>query len=281
MSTLGKKRRLSRIFNLVNKRTVIIPLDDVLLSGPEGGLKDVSKKIKQIIHGRPNAIVGFKGLFLHNLNEILNSGCIMNLTASTIRRTHTRKTLVSSVEEALMLDMDAVAVHVNLSSQYETEMLKILGEVSKECSKYGMPLMAMMYPRSEINGKDNNYYDLFDSDPKAYSEIVRHAARVGVDLGADIIKTQYTGSAESFSTVVESCGDVPIVIAGGPLKDVNQLMDNVFNVMRSGAAGVCFGRNVFNRTNSDRYVEALVGIVHNNWTSDQAVQYLSQCCTGN
>lgn len=272
---IGKSRRLNRILCPSNKRTVIVPLDDIPMSGPEGELRDPSLKLKQVLKGKPNAIIGFKGLFVNNSKEIIDVGCIMNLTMSTTRSTHTRKVLISSVEEALKLDMNAVAVHINISSIYETEMLKILGEISKECSCNGMPLVAFMYPRTENKGIDENYYDLRESDQQSYATIVRHAARVGVDLGADMIKTQYTGSQETFHTVVECCGDIPIVIAGGPVVDLSQLMTNAFNAIQAGAAGVSIGRNVFLRNNSHQYVTALNGIVHDNWSIHQAICHVN------
>ena len=81
----------------------------------------------------------------------------------------------------------------------------------------GMPLMGIMYPRSEKGNLDNNYEDLKLDEPEEYAALVRHFARVGVDLGADLIKAQFTGSASTFRSVIESCGAVPVIIAGWPL----------------------------------------------------------------
>src|SRR5690606_34775819 len=113
------------------------------------------------------------------------------------------KVLVTSVEKALKLGADAVSVHVNVGSEREPEMLIKLGTVAEICDDWGMPLIAMMYPRGE-KIKDEH-------DP----EVVKLAARAGAELGADIIKTNYTGDPETFREVVKGC-PVPVVIAGGP-----------------------------------------------------------------
>ena len=70
-------------------------------------------------------------------------------------------------------------------------MLSTLGAISKECESAGMPLLGIMYPRTEGENSDNNYLNLKQSQPLKYAELVAHAARVGVDLGVDFIKTQY------------------------------------------------------------------------------------------
>ena len=271
MTNIGKLIRLSRMFNQKSNRIVITPLDDALLAGPEGGLRDAKRKINQILTGGADAIMGFKGLFERHYKEMQNVSGILNLTASTTRNKHTRKVLVSSVEEAVKLGLDCVGVHVNISSEYETEMLKILGEVSRACEDFGIPLMGIMYPRSERDGTDYNYLDWRENQPDKYAEIVRHAVRVGVELGSDIIKTQFTGSIETFKSVIECSSGIPIVIAGGPLIPVHQMLNNAHQAIEAGGAGVSFGRNVFNRDDSSRYIKALRKIVHENASVEESI----------
>lgn len=271
MSNIGKVTRLYRMLNAGKNRIIISPLDDALLAGPEGGLRDAHEKVRQIVAGGTDAIMGFPGLFRRCHKEMAGISGILNVTASTTRSQHTRKVLMSSVEEAVSLGVDGVGVHVNISSTYEPEMLRILGEVSRECERLGMPLMGIMYPRTEHDGADENYYDLLREQPDKYAELVRHAARVGVEAGADLIKTQFTGSAESFSTVVESCLGIPVVIAGGPKIEATKALRNAYEAIRGGAAGVSFGRNVFNRKDSSKFIQALRLIVHENATVEVAL----------
>lgn len=270
MTTMGKQIRLSRIFR--NGRAVMVPLDDGLISGPERGLRRASEKIEEIVRGGANAILGFKGMFDHSVHVLGEVGRIVNLTASTSLSSHTRKVLIGGVEQALYLGFDAVAVHVNISSKYESEMLHTLGKVSIECERTGMPLLGLMYPRSEnSDGTDENYYAVKAHSVLEYARLVRHAARVGTELGCDIIKTQYTGSIESFASVVESCWETPIIVAGGPLIEEDKALQMASEVMQAGAAGVCFGRNSYNRDDTARFVHKLVRLVHENATLEEIV----------
>jgi DhnA family fructose-bisphosphate aldolase class Ia len=267
----GKLRRLARIFDVSTRRCVVVPLDDSLLSGPEGGLRDMGRMAAVIREGEANAVLGFRGLFTRYGETLRVQGRIVNLTASTIRSAHTRKVLVGTVEDALRLDADAVAVHVNISSRYETEMLRNLGEVAATADRAGMPVMAIMYPRTEANEEDDNYVALFERDRSQYSELVRHAARVGCELGADMIKTQFTGDSESFHTVVEACQGVPVLIAGGPVKSPGLVLEDAHAAIAAGAAGVSFGRNVFMRREPRAFIEALRSIVIFGRTVDDAM----------
>jgi len=261
MPDMGKHIRLSRLFK--NGRSVMVPLDDGLISGPEQGLRNPIRKVEEIASAQADAVLGFKGMFKATYQLLTNVGMVVNLTASSTLSIHTRKSLIGEVEEALQLGFDAVAVHVNVSSCYESEMLRHLGVVSRECERLGMPLLALMYPRRESeNGSDENYLDLKRTNRNEYAQLVRHAVRIGVELGADIIKTQYTGDPESFSSVIESCYGTPVVIAGGPLLEINDILEVAHGAMVAGAAGVCFGRNTYNRKDTIAFIKLLHQIIH-------------------
>lgn len=126
-------------------------------------------------------------------------------------------------------------------------MLEHAGEVVESARKYGLPTMGIMYPRGEVGGEAEEFESLRDEDPDAYTELVGHCVQVGVDLGVDIIKTQFTGSAETFKRVAYLAGEIPIVTAGGPLIDENMAIANALAAVRAGACGVSFARNVFGR----------------------------------
>ena len=131
-------------------------------------------------------------------------GLIIHLSGSTSLSPYPNaKTLVCTVEEALKLGADALSIHINIGNGSEREMLADLGRVAREAREWGMPLLAMMYPRGE------KIKDEFDP------QVIMHVARLGAELGADIVKVSYTGSVESFRKVVAGC-PVPVVIAGGP-----------------------------------------------------------------
>jgi DhnA family fructose-bisphosphate aldolase class Ia len=125
-----------------------------------------------------------------------------------------------------------------------------------------MPLLAMMYPRGP-NVKNENEFDA-----------VAHAARIGAELGADIVKTVYTGDPDSFRKVVHSC-PVPLVVAGGPRMTTDmEVLELGENSMKAGAAGLSFGRNVFQHDKPQSMSRALAAIIHDHATAKDAVKHL-------
>ena len=270
-SQTGKARRLAKIFSQDSGKTLILPIDDSLIFGPVGGLEDISSKLPRLVKNPPNAILAFIGAFRAHAATLSNTAWIVNLTGSTTRSQHTLKVLVATVEQAVQVGADAVAIHVNVSSRHEHEMLRTLGLVAHDCEAYGMPLLAIMYPRSESDSGDNNYEDLKEQERKKYAELVAHCARIAVDVGADIIKTKYSGDPDSFRTVVNACSPTPVITAGGPALPIREMLRAGFEIMSAGAAGLSFGRNLFNRPNPERYVKALQAIVHAGLYPEQAL----------
>jgi len=188
---------------------------------------------------------------------------IIHLSASTSLSPYPNvKTLVCSVEEAIKLGADAVSIHVNLGNGQEKEMLKDFGKVSYEARMWGMPLLAMIYPRGE---KIKDEYDV---------EAIKHAARVGDEMGADIVKVSYTGSLETFKEVITGCS-VPVVIAGGPKMDSDrEILEMVKGSIEAGGAGVSIGRNVFQHKDPTRMVRAISTIVHDDSSVEDALRLL-------
>jgi len=189
---VGKLIRLERIMNRETGRTVIVPMDHGVTVGPIEGLIDMKTTVNQVATGGANAIVIHKGLVEGgHRRRGKDVGLIIHLSGSTsLSPFPNAKTLVCTVEEAIKLGADALSIHVNVGNGTEREMLADLGWVAREARDWGMPLLAMMYPRGE-RIKD-------EYDPK----VIAHVARLGAELVADIIKVSYTGSVESFRTVV-------------------------------------------------------------------------------
>lgn len=259
MDSLGKKRKLARL--MPNGKTIIVPIDDSLIFGPKNGLLEIESTIEQIVKSEPNALLGFqRGLELVSDKNILMP-FIFNLTASTVMGQHTKKMVIASVEFAQKNGADCVACHVNFSSQYENEMIHNFAIIAQECDKFGMPLLAIAYPRKEKDGQDYNYDDLKEENVDAYAELVAHAVRVSAELGADIIKTNYTGTMESFKKVIVAASGKPVIIAGGAKIPVEDSLKNVEDAMRAGASGISYGRNVFNADDIATYIMAIKQIV--------------------
>ncbi len=258
----GKTRRLRRIMQQDN-RTVIVPMDHGVTVGPIQGITNMQTITDQLVIGGVDAILVHKGIAQRvNTNGV---GLIVMLSGmSNLSPNINGKVQVCSVQEAVHIGADAVAVHVNVGAQDEDKMLQNLGKVAEECEAFGLPLLAMMYPRG----------------PKIPSEhapeVVAHAARIGAELGADIIKTNYTGNIDTFKTVIESC-PVPVVIAGGPkCKSLQEVLQTTSDALKAGAAGLSIGRNVFQCDSPMQLSKALSVIVHKGASVEQALKILGE-----
>jgi fructose-bisphosphate aldolase/2-amino-3,7-dideoxy-D-threo-hept-6-ulosonate synthase len=257
----GKKRRLRRI--MPDGRTVVVPMDHGVSSGPIKGLDRIAETVRLVGEGGCDAIVVHKGIAKALDTEAI--GLIIHLSASTsLSDKPDFKVAVCGVKEALRLGCDAVSVHINVGAENEDQMLSMLGMVAGECEEYGVPLLAMMYPRGPKIPSEHD------------AEAVAHAARLGAELGADIVKTNYTGDMESFREVVEAC-PVPVIIAGGPkASTIESLLRMVYDSLRAGGAGVSIGRNVFQHSHPDRMVAALASLVHRGATVEEGLRLLGE-----
>ncbi len=257
-AVIGKRRRLYRLLGETG-RCIIVPLDDNLISQDNVGLKYLQDKVHDIESAKPSGILCYYGTA--SLISSLNLPLIINISASTVHSHHTNKVLISSVKQAVAIDAVAVAVHVNLSSEFESSMLENLGKVSELCNQYGMPLLVIIYPRREVAGTDDNYKDLQANNIVEYTKLVSHCVRVAFEMGADLIKTQYTGDSASFSEVVTAACGKPVLIAGGTLCSEDSLYDTIRGSINAGGAGVSIGRNIFNRPNSSEIIKNINHIV--------------------
>lgn len=263
----GKVRRMQRIFNGESGNTIIVPMDHGVTMGPISGLEDVARAVGVVKQGGANATVVHKGIATStSIGTDAGIGLILHLSASTcLGPDPSGKMLVCDVEEAMTLGADAVSVHVNIGARDEAGMLAALGRTAKACSRWGMPLLAMMYPRGEAVAES----------PASISLV----ARVGAELGADVIKCPYTGDPDSFAKVVAGCS-VPVVIAGGePVSDAEALT-RIEDAMQSGARGLSMGRSAFQHPCPERFVAAAAAIVHGGLSARDAMAVLDEPVVG-
>ncbi|MDP8236328.1 MAG: 2-amino-3,7-dideoxy-D-threo-hept-6-ulosonate synthase [Candidatus Erginobacter occultus] len=261
---VGKEIRLERIMNRNSGRTIIVPMDHGITLGPIPGLTDMSRAIDGAVNGGANAIIMHKGMVkAGHRGRGKDVGLIVHLSASTVLSPDPHdKVLVCTVEEAVRLGADAVSIHVNLGAPTDSRMLALLGEVARHCRDFGMPLLAMIYTRGEgIEDQFNVRY-------------VKHAARVGAELGADIVKVNYTGTVDSFREVIAGC-PVPVVIAGGEKMETDgELLTMVKESLRAGSCGVSIGRNVFQHIDPIAIIKAIDLLVHEDREIGEAMEFL-------
>ncbi|MCL1889208.1 MAG: 2-amino-3,7-dideoxy-D-threo-hept-6-ulosonate synthase [Desulfovibrionaceae bacterium] len=262
----GKAIRMERIVNRNTRKTIIVPMDHGVSVGPLDGLANMPHAINEVAEGGVNAVLEHRGLIrCGHRKGGKDVGLILHLSSSTeLSSKPNRKTLTASVEDAIKVGADGVSIHINLGDPDEAEMLRDFGKVARDAEEWGMPLLAMVYGRGP---KIPN-----SLDPR----IVAHCARVGVELGADMVKVPYTGDMDSFKFVTENCC-VPVVIAGGPKTETTrEFLQMVKDADLAGSTGLSVGRNIFQHPSPRLMSMALAGIVHENWSVEEAMNKMGE-----
>jgi len=266
LTRIGKELRLARIFREDGK-ALVVAMDHAYIFGPIKGLEKPRKIIEDVIEGGADAILTTYGV-VKRFYELMKGrvGIVLRLDGGGSKYTledfgkAERWNLLYEVEDAVKLGADAVITTILLGAPCETEALKILAKLAADCESWGIPLAAEIIPVGRLPA----------SDP----EVIASAARIGAEYGADMIKTNYTGAAETFRKVVETC-PVPVLIAGGPRMETDvQVLETVKGVVEVGGAGVFFGRNVFQSENPRGMVRALRKIIHENSSVEEALMEL-------
>lgn len=245
--------RLTRVFRHHPSRTVIVPLDHPVSTGvPATFHWSADPLLSDLAAAGVDAVVLHKGMLRHiSAGAFQNMALIVHLSASTACAPDPdAKCLVTEVQEAVSLGADAVSVHVNLGSLDERRQLEDFGRVARDCDRWNVPLLAMVYPRGP---------SIVDpEDP----ELILHAAMLAANLGADLVKTTYAGSLTAMADVATAC-PIPVLVAGGPrLDDEEDVLEFVDAAMDGGAAGVALGRNVFMSSDPRRMAARVAARVH-------------------
>ncbi len=270
----GKQIRLSKIWK--HQRAVIIPFDHAAYSGPSEGIEDLRRLTERIATTEADAILVNPGALeliatvLGRLSVILrlDGGFTKFSTSPADYRT------MCPVENALAFGADAGIVFTFVGTPSETESLERLGRTAIDAGRFGLPLIAEILPPSLLN---NHFGSSMFATPKERNvfEETLAVARIGAEAGADVIKTRYTGNVEQFREIVRQCG-VRVLVAGGPnLNGTDeQLLQLAFDCVQSGAAGIIFGRNVWQHPKMEQLIAAFCAIVHDEDSVQNALKLL-------
>ncbi len=267
MSSIPHNARFRYLFNRRSLRAFVVPMDHGISMGPIPGLYDMAETVSQMAGTGVNCVTLHKGL-VRSIAPVLRQapdiGLMVHLCASTSSAPDpNEKQLVCTVEEALALGAEGVSVHVNLGAATEGQMLRDFAETAEDCRRLNVPLLAMMYargPRLRVQ-----FSEAFSS----------HCARVAYEIGADLVKVQYTGDPQSFSRVVQSV-PIPVLIAGGPkMSNDREVLDMIQGALDAGAAGISIGRNVFGSERLGPLCRAIGSMLHEGVRAEKALQRLS------
>ncbi len=253
-------RRLNRIFR-PDGRALIVAFDHGMIDGPAKGMEQPGETLKKIVAGGADALLTSYGTATRFAKEISSLGLILRLDGGGTKLGDMGQGgLFYTVEDALRVGADAVAVSAFPGADGEAESLGRLAEVIGKAHAWGIPVMGEMVPGG------------FDSpDHMRTAESVAIAARVGAELGSDWMKIPY---AEGFEQVTAGCY-VPAVILGGAKKGSERIMlEKIRAALDVGAVGVAIGRNIFQAENPQSMTAAISALIHQNCSIDEAMGIL-------
>ncbi len=260
MSEIGKEVRLSRLFNKKSGNSVMVAMDHGAVIGPVKGIIDPAKTVSLLAKEKPETFFMPVGIIKKVYKSYIENDIpfIAAIDSCTFMSPEPDYFMVSdTVEHAMRYGATAVSAHILVGPKRTSDMMKGLASIACECDNLGMPLLAIMYPW----GFDNNF------DVK----YVKWASRIAAELGADLVKTFYTGSKETYLEVVDS-SPLPVLLSGGDKTD-NPL--DFLSVLKTcidcGAKGVAVGRNVWQADDPARMLQAIKKVVHEGMTPEEAL----------
>ena len=254
--TAGLSARLDRIST--NDRYLIVPMDHGITMGAVEGLVDIESTIDGVTSGGADAVLTQRGIAERVHPNKNGAGYIVHVNGSTtIGPDESDKRVTATAEDAVRAGADAVSFHINVGSEHEPDQIEELATLTADAERLGLPVLAMAYARGP--GVD-------ETDPEALG----HAVRLAEELGADVVKTGYSGDGDSFARVTEST-TLPVVIAGGSKGTDRETAEMVRGAMDGDAAGVSMGRSIFQHQDPEGIARTVSAIVHEDAGVDEAL----------
>ena len=248
--TIGKEIRLTQIFRKGDGRSVMVAIDHGGIAGPVKGIENPAAVIRDCVAGGADSVLATRGVVKAAHGEWdRGTSVVLRLTGGfTVLGGGFEEELICEPETAAAFGAAGVAITVKFGHKREGFFTKQASLAADRCELLGLPVM--IEAMAKVEGKKAN-------DP----ESIKLAARAAQEIGADIVKTHYTGDPESFRAVVEGC-PAPILILGGEKSDLEGLFEEVYQSLQAGGAGVAIGRNIWGQGNTKAMIEAMAGLVH-------------------
>ena len=259
----GLVLRKNALFDKRDGRSVVIAMDHAAIAGPIPGIVDPKEIVAACVAEKVDGILTTKG-FVDNALGAWDraTALVLRITGGfTVLGGKFEEELVIEPETAVAYGASCAAITVKFGHEYEGKFIRQASLAIDRCHMLGLPVMLEAMAKGTVKGEK-----LASNDPEG----IRMAARMAAELGADVVKTYYTGSVDSFAKVVEGC-PVPIVILGGAKTDsIRQVFQDIHDSLVAGGRGIAVGRNIWEHGNVDRMLQAVNGLVHGHWSVEQA-----------
>jgi putative autoinducer-2 (AI-2) aldolase len=250
----GIQNRLSKIIKPETGRTVMLAVDHGYFLGPTNMLEQPGKTIKPLIP-YADSLMLTRGVLRTCVDAHADVPIVLRVSGgnSIVGKDLSNEEVTTSMQEAIRLNVSAVALSIYVGTAYEHQTLMSLSKLVNEGEEYGIPVLAVTAVGKELEKRDARFLSL--------------CCRIAAELGAHFVKTYY---CEDFEKVVESC-PIPVVIAGGPkLDNERDALQLAHNAIQRGAVGVDMGRNIWQSEHSVAMIQAVRKIVHEKASVDEA-----------
>jgi putative autoinducer-2 (AI-2) aldolase len=242
----GMSNRMSRIFSPKDGRTVMLAVDHGYFLGAISRLEDPRQTITPLIP-YVDSLMLTRGVLRNCIDPQMSIPAVLRVSGgnSILKEDLSNEEVTVSLEEALRLNVSAVALSVYLGAEHEHQTLTALAKLVNEAERYGLPVLAVTAVGKELEKRDARF--------------LATASRICAEMGCRIVKTYY---CEDFEKVVNSC-PVPLVIAGGPkMKSEYDVLEITYQAISRGAKGVDMGRNIWQSQWPVAMASAVRAIVH-------------------
>jgi DhnA family fructose-bisphosphate aldolase class Ia len=253
------KTRMRRLLR-PNGRTFIVAMDHLSRPGGTQPIRDPQRVLAEIAAADADAVLLRHGTAVRHAEQLGRMALVLSLN-------HEDSFLEQSIRLALRLGADAVKVVAFPGSIDLASSVPNLGLLAAQCDQWAIPLIAEMIPVS------------FEAKQAHTATNIASAARLGSDLGCDLVKTKYTGDQKSFSEVVR-LAHAPVVVLGGADGDIDSLFKSVREALDAGAVGAAVGRKVWQSEVPGRIAGALARLVHEDVSVKTAIREASRVTLG-
>lgn len=276
MKASMKTYRIKRLFNSRSNRCFDVAVDHGFFNEPSflSGIEDLQTAVATLIEAAPDAIqltVGQAPLLQEIAGRekpslVLRTD-VANVYGKDLPRALFSRMIEHPVEQALRLDAACVVVNLfRIPDQPEVtdQCIQNILKLKPECDRYGMPMMVeplVFRPNAQAGGY------MVDGDPDKIIPLVRQA----VELGADIIKADPTDAVTDYHRVIQTAGRIPVLVRGGGKAADSEILARTQELIKQGAAGIVYGRNVIQHENPAGITRALMAIVHDGATASEAM----------
>ncbi len=251
----GIQNRLAKIFNPTSGRTVMLAIDHGYFQGPTTGLERVDVRIVPLLPFT-DALMLTRGILRSSIPSTYGRGIVLRASGGpSILKELSNEQIAVDIEEAVRLNVAALAVQVFIGGEFETQSVHNLTRLVDLGNRYGIAVLGVTAVGKQLT-RDAKY--------------LRLACRICAELGAHAVKTYYVD--KGFDTVTASC-PVPVVMAGGKKLPELDALTMAHRAVEEGALGVDMGRNIFQSECPSDMVQAVRMVVHERMKPEHAYDF--------